>query len=134
MFFAPAQVINDTEKKKHACCYINIITADLWELIPEYGVTISFNEFKSTIFKLYPSSESKCKWTIANMSESSSGWVFSMSQTVRGTPLDLSLFLFLILFLTLFLTLFYSLFIILLFLVHLLVALVVTVTIMVTVM
>jgi hypothetical protein len=27
----------------------------------------TFNKFKSAIFKLYPGSESKCKWTIADM-------------------------------------------------------------------
>jgi hypothetical protein len=37
LLFGPAQVVDNTEK------------------------------FKSAIFKLYPSSESKCKWTIANM-------------------------------------------------------------------
>jgi hypothetical protein len=63
----PAQVVNDTEKKKHACRYINIDTADLWEAIPEFDITKIFNEFKSAIFKLYPGSESKHKWTIANM-------------------------------------------------------------------
>jgi hypothetical protein len=55
------------EKKKHACRYVNIDTADLWEAIPEFDVTKTFNEFKSAIFKLYPRSESKRKWTIADM-------------------------------------------------------------------
>jgi hypothetical protein len=27
----------------------------------------TFDEFKSAIFKLYPGSESECKWTIADM-------------------------------------------------------------------
>jgi hypothetical protein len=40
---------------------------DLWEAIPEFDVTKTFNEFKSAIFKLYPGSESKRKWTIADM-------------------------------------------------------------------
>jgi hypothetical protein len=41
--------------------------ADLWEAIPEFDITKTFNKFKSTIFKLYLGSESKHKWTIANM-------------------------------------------------------------------
>jgi hypothetical protein len=67
LLFGPVQVVDDTEKKKHACRYIDIDTADLWEASPEFDVTKTFNEFKSAIFKLYAGSESKCKWTIADM-------------------------------------------------------------------
>jgi hypothetical protein len=41
--------------------------ADLWETIPEFDATKTFNEFKSAIFKLYLGSESERKWTIADM-------------------------------------------------------------------
>jgi hypothetical protein len=41
--------------------------ADVWEAIPEFDVTKTFDEFKAAIFKLYPSSENKHKWTIADM-------------------------------------------------------------------
>jgi hypothetical protein len=61
LLFGPAQVVNDTEKKKHTCRYVDIDTADLWEAIPEFDVTKTFDEFKSAIFKLYPGSESKRK-------------------------------------------------------------------------
>jgi hypothetical protein len=67
LLFGPVQVVNDTEKNKHTCRYVDINMADLWEAIPEFDVTKTFDEFKSTIFKLYPSSESKRKWTIADM-------------------------------------------------------------------
>jgi hypothetical protein len=67
LLFGPAQVVNNTEKKKHACRYVDIDTTDLWEAIPEFDVNKTFNEFKSAIFKLYPGSESKRKWTIADM-------------------------------------------------------------------
>jgi hypothetical protein len=67
LLFGPARVVDNTEKKKHACRYINIDTADLWEAIPEFDVTKTFNEFKSAILKLYPGSESEHKWTIADM-------------------------------------------------------------------
>jgi hypothetical protein len=67
LLFGPAQVVDNTEKKKHACQYVNIDTADLWEAIPEFNVTKTFDEFKSAIFKLYHGSESKRKWTIADM-------------------------------------------------------------------
>jgi hypothetical protein len=67
LLFGPAQVVDDTEKKKHACQYVDIDTADLWEAIPEFNVTKTFDKFKSAIFKLYPGSESERKWTIADM-------------------------------------------------------------------
>jgi hypothetical protein len=67
LLFGPAQVVDDMEKKKHTCRYVDIDMADLWEAIPEFDVTKTFDEFKSTIFKLYPGSESECKWTIADM-------------------------------------------------------------------
>jgi hypothetical protein len=40
---------------------------DLWKAIPEFDVTKTFDKFKSAIFKLYPSSESERKWTIADL-------------------------------------------------------------------
>jgi hypothetical protein len=67
LLFGPAQVVDDTERKKHACRYVDIDTADLWEAIPEFDITKTFDEFKTAIFKLYPGSESKRKWTIADM-------------------------------------------------------------------
>jgi hypothetical protein len=67
LLFGPAQIVDDAEKKKHACRYVDIDTADLWEAIPEFDGTKTFDEFKSAIFKLYPGSESERKWTIADM-------------------------------------------------------------------
>jgi hypothetical protein len=67
LLFGPAQIVDDAEKKKHACRYVDINTADLWEAIPEFDSTKTFDNFKSAIFKLYPGLESERKWTIANM-------------------------------------------------------------------
>jgi hypothetical protein len=69
MLFGPAQVVDNTKKKKHACQYVNINTADLWEAILEFDVTKTFDKFKSAIFKLYPGSESERKWTIPDMNK-----------------------------------------------------------------
>jgi hypothetical protein len=55
------------EKKKHTCRYIDIDTEDLWEAIPEFDVTKTFDKFKSAIFKVYLGSESEHKWTIADI-------------------------------------------------------------------
>jgi hypothetical protein len=49
LLFGPAQVVDDMEKKKHACRYVNIDTVDLWEAIPEFDVTKTFDEFKSAV-------------------------------------------------------------------------------------
>jgi hypothetical protein len=67
LLFGPAQVVDNMEKKKHTCRYIDIDTMDLWKAIPEFDITRTFDEFKSAIFKLYPGSESERKWTIADM-------------------------------------------------------------------
>jgi hypothetical protein len=61
LLFGPVQVVDNMEKKKHACQYIDIDTVDLWEAIPEFNITKTFDEFKSAIFKFYPDSESECK-------------------------------------------------------------------------
>jgi hypothetical protein len=55
------------EKKKHTCRYVDINMADLWEAIPEFNVTKTFDKFKSAIFKLSLGSESERKWTIVDM-------------------------------------------------------------------
>jgi hypothetical protein len=39
LLFGPAQVVDNKEKKKHACQYVDISMADLWEAIPEFDVT-----------------------------------------------------------------------------------------------
>jgi hypothetical protein len=67
LLFGPAQIVDDAEKKKHTCRYVDIDTTDLWEAIPEFDSTKTFDDFKSAIFKLYPGSESEWKWTIADM-------------------------------------------------------------------
>jgi hypothetical protein len=66
LLFGPAQVVDNTDKRSTPG-YVDIDTADLWEAIPEFNTTKTFNEFKSAIFKLYPGSESERKWTIADM-------------------------------------------------------------------
>jgi hypothetical protein len=59
MFFCPAQIVNRMDKKKHACRYVDIDTADLWESIPEFDVAQNFEEsnwlFINSILDLNPS-------------------------------------------------------------------------------
>jgi hypothetical protein len=44
LLFGPAQIVNNAEKKKHTCRYVDIDTADLWEAIPEFDGTKTFDE------------------------------------------------------------------------------------------
>src|SRR5271154_2672466 len=62
-----ARIVNPQIMKKHACRYLDIDSAELWELIAEYAAPLTFVEFKRAIFKLYPGSEDECKWTINDM-------------------------------------------------------------------
>src|ERR1700677_2604769 len=61
------RIIDPQIMKKHACRYLDVDSAELWESIAEYAALLTFNKFKRVIFKLYPSSEDKCKWTITDM-------------------------------------------------------------------
>jgi hypothetical protein len=47
LLFRLAQIVDNAEKKKHACRYVDIDTVDLWEAIPEFDSTKTFDDFKS---------------------------------------------------------------------------------------
>jgi hypothetical protein len=53
--------------KRHACCYLDIDSAELWESVPEFATGVSFNNFRTAIHKLYPGSENNRKWSISDM-------------------------------------------------------------------
>ena len=59
--FGNAQIIDDQQKKKHACRYLDVDSAELWESITEYQAPATFDDFKRVIFKLYPGSEDERK-------------------------------------------------------------------------
>jgi hypothetical protein len=67
MLFQWCNITDSEEMKKHAYRYVNIDTSELWELIPEYLPTVSFNNFRITVHKLYPGSEDNRKWSITDM-------------------------------------------------------------------
>src|SRR5271154_3438917 len=56
-----ACIINAQIMKKHACHYLDVDSAELWESIAEYAAPSTFDEFKRAIFKLYPGSEDERK-------------------------------------------------------------------------
>jgi hypothetical protein len=67
LLFGVCNVTDSDLIKKHACIYVNIDSAELWELLPQHATGISFGEFQKAIHKLYPGSEDDCKWTISDM-------------------------------------------------------------------
>jgi hypothetical protein len=67
MLFGAAGVTDSDQMKTHACRYVDIDTAELWESLPEFAAGTSYNAFKTAIHKLYPGSENDRKWSIADM-------------------------------------------------------------------
>jgi hypothetical protein len=67
MLFGTCNITDLDQMKRHACCYLDIDSAELWELVPEFGTGTSFNNFRTVIHKLYPGSENDRKWSISDM-------------------------------------------------------------------
>jgi hypothetical protein len=67
LLFAAANIAANDIKKKHACRYVNIDTSELWESLPAYAASISFDNFCIAVHKHYPSSEDTRKWSISDM-------------------------------------------------------------------
>jgi hypothetical protein len=67
LLFAACNVTDSDLMKKHACIYVDINSAELWESLPQNATRISFGEFQKAIHKLYPGSKDDCKWTILDM-------------------------------------------------------------------
>ena len=66
--FGRAAITDRAEKKKHACRYVDVDTADLWESISEFGdQQSSFEDFVKAVHALYPGSEEERKWSVADM-------------------------------------------------------------------
>jgi hypothetical protein len=67
MLFAACSITDSDQMKRHACRYLDIDSAELWESVPEFATGISFNTFRTAIHKLYPGSENDRKWSILDM-------------------------------------------------------------------
>jgi hypothetical protein len=61
LLFRVCNVTDSDLMKKYACIYVDINSAELWELLPQHTTGISFGEFQKAIHKLYPGSEDDCK-------------------------------------------------------------------------
>jgi hypothetical protein len=67
MLFTACSITDSDQMKRHACRYLDIDLAKLWESVPEFATGVSFNNFRTAIHKLYPSSENNHKWLISDM-------------------------------------------------------------------
>ena len=66
--FGRAQIVDDAEKKKHACRFVDVDTSELWESLAEFAdITKTYAEFCQAIYALYPGSEEERKWSVADM-------------------------------------------------------------------
>ena len=66
--FTRAGIADREAKKKHACRYVDVDTADLWESIAEFtNANSSYEEFTKAVHALYPGSEEERKWSVADM-------------------------------------------------------------------
>ena len=54
--------------KQHALWFVDCNTVELWEILPEFAdVTMSYQKFVDTVYKLYPGSDSERHWSIGDM-------------------------------------------------------------------
>ena len=67
LLFTACAVTDSDLMKKHACIYVDIDSAELWESLAQYATGVSFGEFRKAIHKLYPGSEDDRKWAISDM-------------------------------------------------------------------
>ena len=66
--FTRAGVTDRGEMKQHACRYVDVDTTELWETLTEYtDLTKTYDEFKITVYALYPGLDEERKWSVADM-------------------------------------------------------------------
>ena len=54
--------------KQHTCRYVDVNTTELWETLTKYtDPTKTYDEFKTTVYTLYPGSDEERKWSVADM-------------------------------------------------------------------
>jgi len=67
--FNRARVTNATEKKVHACRYVDFDTSELWASLADYATVVQYEDFREAIYELYPGSEEERRWSVADMDE-----------------------------------------------------------------
>ena len=65
--FARIPITDEQKQKDHARRYVDCDTSDLWESLPEYNVTITYEDYKTAIRILYPSANKEHKWSMSDL-------------------------------------------------------------------
>ncbi len=66
--FDTAEITDNTEKKNHATRYVDCDIADLWESLPSFSdPSKGYNDFKTSVFDLYPAADAEYKYTISDL-------------------------------------------------------------------
>ena len=66
--FGQSHIVDKTAMKKHVVRFVDCDTAELWEILPKFAdATKSYQDFIDAVYKLYPGSDSKWPWSIADM-------------------------------------------------------------------
>jgi hypothetical protein len=67
LLFQKHNVLPDVQRKAFACHYVDIESAELWELLPEFAIGFTYPEFVAAITRLYPGASDDRKWTMSDM-------------------------------------------------------------------
>ena len=67
--FTTCNITTFDEQKRQTTQYLDVQTAELWELLPEYNSQDpnTYELWKRAIIALYPGAKQECKWSIADM-------------------------------------------------------------------
>ena len=67
LLFTACNITNEELMKQHACRYLDIDSSELWESLPEFSPGITYDVFRTAVYKLYPGSDDDRKWSISDM-------------------------------------------------------------------
>lgn len=66
--FTIAEVVEDSDMKKHTLRYVSLDVADIWETLPEFSdATKSYKDLKTAIKHLYPDADEDYRYTMSDM-------------------------------------------------------------------
>jgi len=66
--FRHATIAERAKKKRHACHYVDVDIADLWESISQFAnPATTYDEFVKAVHALYRGLEEERKWSVADM-------------------------------------------------------------------
>jgi hypothetical protein len=65
--FTTCAISLDSEKKSFATRYLDYDSCDLWEVIPQFGPSSTYEDFVQAIYRLYPGSHEDRKYSYADL-------------------------------------------------------------------